>query len=465
MPKNPAIAPAQHRKEIYNMASVRKRGNGYQITVSNGRNPDGSQIVETATYTPDPGMTERQIKKALNEFVVDFERNVKSGQNVKGERLTFAKLSELFIDDMDPDSNNEFYLEKTSWYCYKRTLEQRIIPHLGSKKIGTITAKVVNDYLKLLRSDGIRLDEKPGGLSEATIRKDRSIISSILSYAVSEGYLKVNPLIYSGKQKRHKSTDKEYEVKYFTIDQTKRFLWALDSPIAVLVKGRDRKHKNGSIYHVPDYTREWTLSLMWRAYFYLSLFCGDRRGENIALTWEDVNFDTGEVDISKSTAYAEKEIIQKSTKTNKSRKAVIPGIVINILRQWKKEQKEICIKLGDKWVGYRGDLFDENYIFIQWNGKQVHPSSPYHQFKRIIRIYNDNVAQNDNEKLPEDATPHGLRHTAASILIANNMDARSVAGVLGHADPTTTLNIYSYFFQSKNAEAANIMESVLSTAK
>lgn len=447
------------------MASVRKRGNGYQITVSNGRNADGSQIIETSTYTPEPGMTKRQIEKALNEFVVDFERDVKSGQNVKGERLTFAKLSELFLADMDPDFKSDVYLEKTSWYFYKRTLEQRIIPRIGGKKIGTVTSKVVNDYLKLLHEDGARMDGKPGGLSETTIRKDRSIISSILSYAVSEGYLKVNPLIYSGKQKRRRNNDKAYEVKYFTIEQAKRFLWALDSPIAVSAKGHDRKHPNGSTYHVPDYTREWSLPLMWRAYFYLSLFCGDRRGENIALTWNDINFDTGEVDICKATAYADKEIIQKSTKTNKARTTIVPSIVIGILKKWKKEQKETCIKLGDKWSGYRGDEFDKNYIFIQWNGKQVHPSSPYHQFKRIIKLYNDNVAKDESEKLPEDATPHGLRHTAASILIANNMDARSVAGVLGHADPTTTLNIYSYFFQSKNKEAANIMSDILMGAE
>jgi site-specific recombinase XerD len=44
--------------------------------------------------------------------------------------------------------------------------------------------------------------------------------------------------------------------------------------------------------------------------------------------------------------------------------------------------------------------------------------------------------------------------TAAAILISNNMDVQSVAGVLGHADPTTTLNIYSYFFKRLKIEKA-----------
>lgn len=448
------------------MASIRKRGKGYQVTVSNGRRSDGTQILETDTYTPAPGMTKRQIEKALNEFVVDFERDVKAGTYNKGANMTLKALSELYLEDTNPDeSNGDMVLEKTTWCYYNKVLGLRIIPRLGHVKIGTMVPKVLKDYQKELRKDGVRLDNKPGGLAESTIKKDGAIISSLLSYAVSEGYLNINPLIYSGKQTTRKKAPSEYKVKYFTIEQAKRFLWALDNRIEIKHVAHDRTHPNGKKYHVSEYTQDWQLSLMWRAYFYIALFVGDRRGENISLTWEKVNLITGEVNIEGSTAYADKEIIHKHTKTNQSRTAVIPQIVINILKQWKSEQKRICLELGTQWMGFRGEEFEKNYIFIQWNGKQVHPSSPYHQFKRIINLYNTNVATNEKEKLPSDATPHGLRHTAASIMISNNMDPRSVAGVLGHADPTTTLNIYSYFFRTKNREAANIMENVLSDAK
>ena len=134
---------------------------------------------------------------------------------------------------------------------------------------------------------------------------------------------------------------------------------------------------------------------------------------------------------------------------------------MNAARKLKTEQKQESLKLGDAWIGYKGKDFDKNFVFTQWNGKQINLYSPYREFKRIIRIYNENVAKDESEKIPSDATMHGLRHTAASILISNNMDPSSVAGVLGHADPTTTLNIYSYFFKSKNQEAANIMENIL----
>ena len=102
------------------MASIRQRGDSYQVTVSNGRRSDGTQIIETDTYTPEPGMTKRQIEKALNEFVVDFERDVKSGQNVKGKRMTFEQLTKQFLKDTKPTGNEERdTLAITTWSSYK----------------------------------------------------------------------------------------------------------------------------------------------------------------------------------------------------------------------------------------------------------------------------------------------------------------------------------------------------------
>lgn len=444
------------------MASVRKRGNSYQITVSNGRDGQGKQIIETATFVPDPGMTKKQIERALEQFKVDFERDVKAGQNVKGRQMTLQELSSLFLEDNKPGENTEDSpLSITTWAEYRRSLEKRILPQIGHLKITNVIPKTMKDYAKEMRKDGARQDGKPGGLSEGTITRDLATVSTILSYAVGEGLLQINPLLYAGKQSKGHKAKREYKVKHLTLLQTQSFLWALDNPIQIQYPARQRKDRQGHIYTVQSYKQEWCLSLKWRAYFYLALFVGDRRGENISFTWEDINFDAGEVNINKSTAYVDRQIYHKETKTYKSRTPVIPPVVINVLRQWKMEQMQACMELGSSWQGYHGKDFNKNYIFTQDNGKQMHPDSPYTQFKRIIKLYNENAAPDEEHKIPNDITPHDLRHTAASILIANNMDPRSVAGVLGHANPSTTLNIYSYFFQTKNREAADIMANVL----
>lgn len=154
-------------------------------------------------------------------------------------------------------------------------------------------------------------------------------------------------------------------------------------------------------------------------------------------------------------------MIQLDTKTHSSRSNVVPPMVMTLARELLISQKETSMQLGDYWKGYHGKQFGKNFVLIQDDGSQMNLSSPRREFKRLINIYNTNIAADETKMLPKDITLHDLRHTTASILISQNMDARSVAGVLGHADPSTTLNIYSYFFNHKNVEAANIMQSVL----
>ena len=71
------------------MASIQKRNGAYRVTVSNGRRSDGSQIVETATFRPDPNRTEKQNQKALEKFVFEFEEKVRSGKYLTGEKMTY----------------------------------------------------------------------------------------------------------------------------------------------------------------------------------------------------------------------------------------------------------------------------------------------------------------------------------------------------------------------------------------
>lgn len=438
------------------MASIRKKGNGYEIRVSNGYDSNGKKIEISRTFTPKETWNDDRIEKEVQKFAAKLEEKVKSGYNVKADNVTLEKLSKYFLDDMLPPE-----IEKTTYYDYKRRIEMRIIPILGRERITTINGHTMKEYSKILRQDGIRLDNKPGGLSEGTITKDKAVISAMLSYAVFEGMLSINPLIYSGKRRGRQKASKEYRVDYFTIEQTKWFLWALENEIDIKREAHVCKRKDGSTYNVREYSQKWKLPLKWRLFFVLSLFTGNRRGETISLTWDDLDFKSCTVNIDKSTASADGEVYIKDTKTHSSRTPVVPRFVMDIASELLSEQKKAAISIGDQWVGKRGIKFNNNFIFTQWNGSQMDLGSPRHEFKRLIQIYNGNVAASDEEKLPETVTLHDLRHTAAAILISNNMDVQSVAGVLGHADPTTTLNIYSYFFKSKNQEAANLMESVL----
>ena len=122
---------------------------------------------------------------------------------------------------------------------------------------------------------------------------------------------------------------------------------------------------------------------------------------------------------------------------------------MDMLKDWKDKQDSNRQKLGDRWRG-------EDFIFIQWDGKQMDVDTPYRAFKRIIDRYN---AGNEN-KLP-NITLHGLRHSFATFQIAGGIDIRTVSGRLGHSNASTTLNIYTHFLEENERKATACLENLL----
>ena len=86
----------------------------------------------------------------------------------------------------------------------------------------------------------------------------------------------------------------------------------------------------------------------------------------------------------------------------------------------------------------------------------MYPTTPYSVFKSVIAHYNDT----HTEQLP-DIPLHGLRHTSATLLISQNVDVRTVSNRLGHAQTSTTMNIYSHSLQKKDVAASNALEELL----
>ncbi|MCD8089285.1 MAG: site-specific integrase [Clostridiales bacterium] len=171
-------------------------------------------------------------------------------------------------------------------------------------------------------------------------------------------------------------------------------------------------------------------------YFNLAIYGGLRRGELIALTWDDINFDNNTITINKSAARLNRETIIKSTKNKSSERTIsIHKEVMSLVRFWQNEQRRLRLSLGTKWEG-------GNYIFIQWNGKLMNPGTPDQSFKSMLKRYNDTV-EDEADKLP-NIRFHDLRHTSATLLISANMDIKTVSARLGHAQTSTTMNIYAH---------------------
>lgn len=436
------------------MASIRKRGNGYQITVSLGYDSVGKKISETSTFTPDSTMTELQQKKALDKYAYEFEQKVISGKYLDGEKMTLYDFIERWFIEY-----GEKQLEGHTLEQYKRVLYRLVIPHIGHFKIAKVTPMHITSFYNQLTEDGMRLDNKSGGYNPNSIQKFHIILSSVFSTAVSWTVIDTNPCNKATLPKNKKTSD---DINYFTPEQTMIFIELLNDKYTWTCKAHERTDDTGKTYHVNEYKESKVIETQFKLFFYFALFCGMRKGEVLALQWKDIDFIDNKVNITKSVSYVNNEMIIKEPKTKNSIRIIsIPDFMMNIVKQHYQEQSAKVYTLDDAWNNPHG------YLFTQWNGKLMDFTTPYHKLKTLIRLHNAEVANNDslsgeekNDLVLPDISLHGLRHTSATLLIANNKDIVTVAHRLGHAKPSTTMNIYAHALKKKDEETNDTFEMI-----
>ena len=73
------------------MASVRKKNNGYEVTVSDGYDSNGKKVTVSRTFIPEPNWNEKRVQKELEKFKVELENRVKHGDNVKSDKINIEK--------------------------------------------------------------------------------------------------------------------------------------------------------------------------------------------------------------------------------------------------------------------------------------------------------------------------------------------------------------------------------------
>lgn len=414
------------------MATVRKRGNTYQIRISNGYDLKGNQITETTTWKPDPNRTDRQNEKTLQKFILEFEDKVKTGKLLQGEKLTYKEYSDIWLKEYAYKQ-----MQQTSIERCESSLSGIIIPNIGHLRLSEIQPLHLQKLYNSLLESGYERNGKHYTYSANTIKRIHQIISSSLNIAVQWQLIEANPCNRVKPPKVEKKTD----VKHFTLEQAQTFLNYLDKPYTVSHCGRRKKDGSESNRHIE--TKEWPLQ--YKILFQLAILGGFRRGELIALTWDDIDFDKNTVQISKSSARTKNGIITKAPKTFSSNRVVtLPGDCMVMLRKYKIKQYEYRLSLGTYWKG-------NNHIFIQDDGKQMDISTPNKVFQKIIKSYNETVDTAD--QLPV-ITLHGLRHTSATLLIAQNVDVKTVSARLGHSETSTTMDIYAHALKKQDENAA-----------
>ena len=380
--------------------------------------------------------------KEVNAFAADFEKKILTGAYTEGSSLTFEKYAAKYL------------AEYAELYQAPKTLEStRSYIKLFVRDFGYMTLESLNPLFLQEYVNNMQIQKKDSGkagtLSHATVKRRMAVLSAMLSQAVRWNLITRNPM---ERVQIKKITPDAEKVMHFNQEQSEVFLRILDNPL-LYTYSRRRADEPKNICSITEYQAEHTIQQQLKLFFYLAMFTGCRRGELIALLWSDINFDESTVSITKSTCRVNGEIITKTTKTKGSvRTLAVPALVADLAKRWKTAQQRYRLSIGSQW---RGD----DHIFIKWDGSQMGLETPYQAFRRIIANYNANRQESEPE-LPLIPL-HGLRHTAATLLIGQGVDIRTVSGILGHANTSTTLNIYAEYLKELNRSACDKLENIL----
>ena len=285
-------------------------------------------------------------------------------------------------------------LRPTTQHTYETNIYQHVIPQLGQIPLCQLTQKDLQQFYAHLKKEGrlIRTDLYGKGLSDRMVRMCHAKCRAALDQAVQENLIRTNPAIGCKLPPK-----KAREMQVLTREEIQRFL------IQAKAEG-------------------------YFELFLLELTTGLRQGELLALQWDDLNLETGELKITKQV-YRTKEdgLLISQPKTKSSIRTVsLPPPLLAILKEYKEG-------VNSRW------MFPSPV-------KEGSPLDPAHIRTRLHLILEH--AQCKQIRF------HDLRHTFATIALGNGMDVKTLSAMLGHVSAATTLDIYTHITNPMRSEAA-----------
>ncbi len=391
------------------MANITERRNkdgqliSFNIRVHRGRGLDGRQLKPyTTTFRVQPSWKEETARKKAEAFASVFEKECRDGIRADN-RLRFDGYCDYVINLKEQRG-----IKHSTIVRYKE-LTTRVYPQIGHIKLCDLRADHLNDLYTALSADG--LNKKTGGkLSTKTIIEHHRLISTVLEQAFKERLVPFNV----ARQAVLPRTEKK-EVNYFQAEQIDAIRNALEQE-----------------------------PIKWRMLIHLLLITGARRGEILGLKWDKVDFDKNRIYICNNVLYSpDRGVYEDTPKTEKSKRFIaLPSQTMDELKVYRRcqlqeyNEQKIPVKMS-------------GFVFAQIDGAVMHPDSVTNYLNKFSKKY----------KLPH-INAHAFRHTMASMLYYNGVDSVSISKRLGHAQVSTTANIYAHIIEEADQRNADILSDI-----
>lgn len=334
--------------------------------------------------------SKKEAQRYYNNAKVQFQNE---GIKKEPQRMTFEALYQEWLLIYEKD------VEQSTLVKTKQVFRTHILPRFANYYIDKIRVSQVQTAVHEWRE---------------VLQEYRTVFNKfnrVMKYAYKLKYIKENPCDFVILPSKPLVKQEKETLDFYTKQQLQTFMTCLSNM-------NTRK---------------------WEAFFRILAFTGLRRGEALALTWDDIDTNQGLLTVNKAVKRGENGQYVGSTKNESSvRTITIDDNTIKILKAWKAEQAKTLIGFGFNAIQ------PNQYIFSKWkDNTPLNTMAPRNALVKICKRFD----------LPM-MNIHGFRHTHCSLLFEAGVPMKDVMERLGHSDIQTTMNIYTHVTkESKNKSA------------
>lgn len=345
------------------------------------------------------GKTRKEAEKELQEKIAEYN----AGHVLEPSKMLLSEWLERWLETAVKPPQRAVRTYET----YKSIIAVHLKPKLGNYRLAELRPDHLDSYYQST------------GLTQKTLENHHHILNGALWAAVRYKMIRENAAALAMHKPHGEARHEHVEEQCWDLQEARKFL------DATLTRGPQQA-----------------------AFYRLAIETGARKGELCGFQWKDIDWEKDTISVMRQLVKRWPVPLFGPPKRKKPRTIDLSGECLALLRRHKTSQAEIRLMAGTSYNDY-GLLF------------------AYEQPPFGMPLSANNLGQREYAAMIKAAgvrpiTFHGLRHTAATLMLQQGIPLKVVAERLGHKKPTITLDIYSHALPSMQKEAAVKLGALLS---
>ena len=357
----------------------------WEARYSNGFDPGtGKQVQRSIT-----GKTQKEVAQKLKAATTAIDEGTYTAPN----KMTVSQWLDIWTTEYLGS------IKPLTLQTYTMQINKHIKPSLGATKLESLTPHTIQRFYNSLQ------------LAPKSVKNIHGILHSALQQAVLNGLISINPTNACKLPKVEKT-----EITPLEPQQISTFL------------------REASVDNYANL-------------FIVAVFTGMRQGELLGLTWDNVDFKTGIINVKQQLQCKDGKYFLQTPKSGKGRSILPAQVVMDALRNELSRQEQAKQTAGELWENPQG------FVFTDATGKHLVRRTVVKHFKAVA------------ERADITARFHDLRHSFAVNSLMIGDDIKTVQANLGHATAAFTLDVYGHITQKMQADSANRMQQFFNSIR